>query len=272
MAIGVVVGLVAGLGFGLVGGYTAASAARGSKNSPTRRGRFQLRRMFTRRHLLPGLRLGGGLGLGGGLVFGLVFVLRFGLGVGLVAGVVAGLAGVLAGGLAYGVPSAFADSENTSSPSPTVTWLEARNYAIVAGVLAGLVAGLAFGLGAVFMARLVAGLVSVSVLGLGFVFVAGLVVGLLTGVGIHLATSPTWSSALAMAQLAREWDTPVRLMKFLDDAGERGVLRTVGPAYQFRHARLQDRLADASHGSGNDSNTTSHLTHADNQPGLESAP
>jgi hypothetical protein len=32
-------------------------------------------------------------------------------------------------------------------------------------------------------------------------------------------------------------------MRFLDDARERNVLRTVGPAYQFRHARLQDRLA-----------------------------
>jgi hypothetical protein len=32
-------------------------------------------------------------------------------------------------------------------------------------------------------------------------------------------------------------------MRFLNDAHERGVLRTVGPVYQFRHARLQDRLA-----------------------------
>jgi hypothetical protein len=34
-------------------------------------------------------------------------------------------------------------------------------------------------------------------------------------------------------------------MNFLDDARERNVLRTVGPVYQFRHARLQDRLAAA---------------------------
>ena len=32
-------------------------------------------------------------------------------------------------------------------------------------------------------------------------------------------------------------------MRFLEDARSRGVLRTVGPVYQFRHARLQDRLA-----------------------------
>ncbi len=32
-------------------------------------------------------------------------------------------------------------------------------------------------------------------------------------------------------------------MRFLEDARERGVLRIVGAVYQFRHARLQDRLA-----------------------------
>jgi hypothetical protein len=32
-------------------------------------------------------------------------------------------------------------------------------------------------------------------------------------------------------------------MTFLNDARERNVLRTVGPVYQFRHARLQDLLA-----------------------------
>jgi hypothetical protein len=33
-------------------------------------------------------------------------------------------------------------------------------------------------------------------------------------------------------------------MRFLENARERNVLRTVGPVYQFRHARLQDRLAE----------------------------
>jgi hypothetical protein len=33
-------------------------------------------------------------------------------------------------------------------------------------------------------------------------------------------------------------------MRFLADARDRNVLRTVGPVYQFRHALLQDRLAD----------------------------
>lgn len=36
---------------------------------------------------------------------------------------------------------------------------------------------------------------------------------------------------------------PLRLMKFLDDMHRSGVLRAVGPVYQFRHAELQAHLA-----------------------------
>jgi len=36
---------------------------------------------------------------------------------------------------------------------------------------------------------------------------------------------------------------PWRIMTFLEDACRRGVLRKVGPVYQFRHARLQARLS-----------------------------
>jgi hypothetical protein len=48
--------------------------------------------------------------------------------------------------------------------------------------------------------------------------------------------------------LTRSWfalrgELPWRLMGFLDDAHRRGVLRQAGAVYQFRHARLQDRLA-----------------------------
>jgi hypothetical protein len=41
-------------------------------------------------------------------------------------------------------------------------------------------------------------------------------------------------------------------------------MRTVGSAYQFRHSRLQDRLADADSDSGNDSNRTSRLPPVNN--------
>ena len=70
--------------------------------------------------------------------------------------------------------------------------------------------------------------------------------GLLTG----LVYPQSWSSSLAFAQLAGSERTPIRLMRFLEDARSRGILRTVGPVYQFRHARLQDRLAVQELGSG----------------------
>ncbi|MFC5827192.1 hypothetical protein [Nonomuraea insulae] len=35
------------------------------------------------------------------------------------------------------------------------------------------------------------------------------------------------------------------LLPFLDDMHRLGLLRTVGPVYQFRHAELQDHLAPA---------------------------
>ena len=38
---------------------------------------------------------------------------------------------------------------------------------------------------------------------------------------------------------------PLRIIRFLEDAHRRGILRTVGTLYQFRHARLQDRLAES---------------------------
>jgi len=36
---------------------------------------------------------------------------------------------------------------------------------------------------------------------------------------------------------------PWRVLTFLDDAHDRGVLRRAGAVYQFRHLRLRDQLA-----------------------------
>ena len=36
---------------------------------------------------------------------------------------------------------------------------------------------------------------------------------------------------------------PLRLMSFWHDAHRRGILRQAGAVYQFRHSRLQERLA-----------------------------
>ena len=43
--------------------------------------------------------------------------------------------------------------------------------------------------------------------------------------------------------LAARRKLPWRLLRFLEDAHRRGVLRQQGATYQFRHARLHERLA-----------------------------
>jgi hypothetical protein len=68
---------------------------------------------------------------------------------------------------------------------------------------------------------------------------SGLAVGLVYGV----MSSVTWPTTIAWLQLQRSRRVPaVGLMPFLDDARTRGVLRTVGAVYQFRHATLQEHL------------------------------
>ena len=72
---------------------------------------------------------------------------------------------------------------------------------------------------------------------------AGLAFGVTFGLMAVLAGTETYRVSLASAQLSIEWRTPVRLMRFLNDAHRRQILRSVGPSYQFRYALLQDRLA-----------------------------
>jgi hypothetical protein len=69
-----------------------------------------------------------------------------------------------------------------------------------------------------------------------------LLFGLIGGLGAPIMLG-TWPSTVASVELAMRWHTPVQLMDFLEDARKRGVLRTVGPVYQFRHRQLQDLLA-----------------------------
>jgi hypothetical protein len=56
-------------------------------------------------------------------------------------------------------------------------------------------------------------------------------------------SSHTWQTILLGLQLRAAGLGPWRLPLYLDDAHRRGVLRALGPVYQFRHARLQDRLS-----------------------------
>ncbi|MFC7650517.1 hypothetical protein ACFQX6_66855 [Streptosporangium lutulentum] len=97
-----------------------------------------------------------------------------------------------------------------------------------------------FGLAFVLAVGLVVevGLVVPFVVGFAVVLAVGFAVGF--AVGDHHA----WLAYLvASYRLAWAGRLPRALMPFLDDAHRLGLLRAVGPLYQFRHADLHDHLA-----------------------------
>ncbi|MEU1183809.1 NACHT domain-containing protein [Streptomyces sp. NPDC005820] len=65
-----------------------------------------------------------------------------------------------------------------------------------------------------------------------------------TGLVLALAAHAWPHYTAARLLLAARGRLPWRLQAFLGDAHRLGILRQVGPVYQFRHARLQQRLAD----------------------------
>jgi hypothetical protein len=209
----------AGIGFGLLAGILARRRDR----YPRRISPFRLRQVF-RLHVL---------------AVGLVAVLTLGIGVAFKNSVARGLAAAfgipafLAVGLMAGFSGPAADDQ--SPFGPRTSWRNDRSFGVVAGLAAGFGFGLAAGLGY--------GLPSGPGYGPASGLAAGLAWGLSAGLGFGLAATITLSASLAFGQVAMRRRTPVRLMRFLEDARERNVLRTVGPVYQFRHARLQDRLA-----------------------------
>jgi hypothetical protein len=61
--------------------------------------------------------------------------------------------------------------------------------------------------------------------------------------GLGVAASSAWGRFVAnRIWLWSRGKSPLRMMAFLDDAVRRGVLRQVGPTYQFRHTLLQESL------------------------------
>ncbi|MBV9013461.1 MAG: hypothetical protein JO272_15720 [Pseudonocardiales bacterium] len=143
----------------------------------------------------------------------LIFDLAVGLGFGLTAGL-----------LLWSRPFTAV----TRPLDPQSLWHQERQGGCVAGLVAGLVVGLAYGFGH----------------GLPDGLEYGLVGGLVAGLGSGLVSSGTWAAALASAQLNRRDNTPTPLVQFLEDARRRQILRTVGPVYQFRDARLQKWIAN----------------------------
>jgi hypothetical protein len=118
---------------------------------------------------------------------------------------------------------------------------------LVTGIVVAPLARLAFGRSG----SLAYGLAAIVAGGLVFPHARTLMGGLLAGtvfgiaVGLAIFLSRAWGSfVLTRAWLALRGKTPLRLMRFLDDAHRRGVLRQAGAVFQFRHASLQDNLAN----------------------------
>ena len=108
---------------------------------------------------------------------------------------------------------------------------------------------------AAFHTAVVFGFLFVCLFGAIITIIVGFEVGFVPGFAFGLAfpiylglyfslVGTTWPSyVLVRGWLALHHRLPWRLMNFLADAHQRGVLRQVGSAYQFRHIELQHRLA-----------------------------
>jgi transcriptional regulator with XRE-family HTH domain len=217
LLVGVVVGLAANLLFGLADGLRNLTADAGSPIDPITS--WSRDRQYV-------LALVVAFSLVGGTAGGLAWTLTSWLYTGVASGLAGGLLGGLAIGLVLGLSGAFEGRLATALVGRLATGF-ARTIAF------GLSLGLAAGSAAVLAVNLADGLLLGFALGLGF------------GLAFALADSAVWPAALTFAQLRRRDRVPLRLLRFLEDARERQVLRVAGPVYQFRHARLQERLARA---------------------------
>lgn len=247
--IGLSIGFGLGLSIGLVFGPMTVGIStahwRGVPITPRRIARLTYR--STSQSLVLGLLTALVAGLLAGLSAGLVSGLSAGLLAGLSVGLAAGLAGIALGGLARHT------EVDESSHGPADIWRHDRNAGLVFMAVFVLVVGLLAGLAVRLVPGLASGLASRLSVVLPLVLLVGLILGLggrlmIKRVGSAAVTSPgsaATETALAAVQLAIRHKIPLRLIAFLEDARSRHLLRTVGPVYQFRHANLKDRLAEA---------------------------
>jgi hypothetical protein len=173
---------------------------------------------------------------------------------GLMGGVLLGIVGVFVGGAAFGDPGiapglyvgattgvlaialAPKKPDSTSNIGPTSLLNSDRSTFIASGLVGGLVGVLGTSLVEVLQRADATPSVGVTVSGAVLGLLAGLLAGLLKSAWPHFVMTRVY---LALYRKA-----PRALVSFLQDAHEhRGVLRQVGPIYQFRHIDLQRHLA-----------------------------
>ncbi|MFD7131243.1 hypothetical protein [Streptomyces sp. NPDC059894] len=234
-------GPAVGLGAALVVGFAVTMSLMYGRagDSPQLLGRLQWRDFVVRENFQFGIVGGAALGVAMGvalfLVYGRVVMLLGGTVIGVLAGVV--------GGFVTGLSNRSADSRTPIGP--VSCWRQDRRYTLTAGIVGGLagslIGGACLGLLAELADQRIFGLIDGFLSGIALVTVGGLLLAL----ALSLVGSVTWRTFLTSLQLRLRNEAPVRLVRFLSDARERHVLRTVGPVFQFRHARLQDRVHEA---------------------------
>jgi hypothetical protein len=227
---GLVAGIVVGLGSGILGGLVGWVLVRwGYQRVPPRSltVRWDLRSGVWFAFVFPG-----GLGLLFGYAFagpitGLVYGLGLGLGLGLVIELM----------VVWRVPLAA-----TVDVTPRSTYQKDVQSQLLSGLALVLVFVVCFGL--VGPALVDAGGLIVRFV---YALVTGIVFGLWLGlqVGLLAVSSTSAASLLLFTELAvSRRGRRVRFMPLLESALQRQVLRQAGAVYQFRHADLQDRLAE----------------------------
>jgi hypothetical protein len=183
------------------------------------------------------LRVGLTIGLLFGLLLGLSFAVEEGPLVGLSTGLVTLVLGLIIGGLLVGVPFGLVNLwriplATTSHVTPRLVFRTDVRSQLVSGLIIGLMGGI---MGWVALA-LAGGILALQ-LRAGVTF--GLTIGLVSGLLVGAAPSLLFTE-LALWLRGRR----VRFMPLLESALDRQVLRQAGAVYQFRHADLQDRLAE----------------------------
>ncbi|MFJ6214733.1 NACHT domain-containing protein [Streptomyces sp. NPDC092296] len=170
--------------------------------------------------------------VGGGLAIGLAVALQAGALSGLVAGAVAAAGGSFGAGLEAKPAEATvaADPQTVLRQDRVTFW----TTALAGGPAIGLAAAVVVG----------------SALGSSKGIQTGLADGLATGLAWGFLQAAYGGFTLARCWLALRGRLPWRVMPFLADAHQRGVLRQAGATYQFRHAELQRRLAGNPLGGG----------------------
>ncbi|MFE9429094.1 tetratricopeptide repeat protein [Kitasatospora sp. NPDC006697] len=153
---------------------------------------------------------------------------------GWAVGLRAGLLGTLAAALLVGVVAwAETPNEDGRAQTPATSWRVDRRLNVIRVLVAAAVTGI--------VADVMLGL-----LGLGLGVVADFAIGAVLGAGVGLASGRHHASLafqVVTNTLTLRGRMPRGLTAFLDDAYRLGLLRRVGPIYQFRHAELQDHLA-----------------------------